>query len=274
MARPLRIEFEDAFYHVMARGNARQDIFLNDTDRLKFIENLGRVAKRFDWVVWAWCLMDNHYHLLIQTRQPTLSKGMREVNGIYTQAFNRRHGRVGHVLQGRYKAILIDQDSYLLELSRYVVLNPVRAGLVQHAAEFSWSSYRAVMGKAPAPDWLPVEDILSMFHSQRGPARRAYARFVSDGVGADDPYEAVERAGFLGGEAFMERVFDHIDHQALSPEIVRRDRPAVSLVTIAQKHASRDTAIQAAYKTGAYTITEIAAFFGIHRSTASRIARR
>jgi len=274
MARPLRIEFEDAFYHVMARGNARQDIFLNDADRVKFIDNLGRVAKRFDWVVWAWCLMDNHYHLLIQTRQPTLSKGMREVNGVYTQAFNRRHGRVGHVLQGRYKAILIDQDSYLLELSRYVVLNPVRAGLVQLASESSWSSYRAVMGKASAPDWLPVDDILSMFHIQRGPARRAYARFVSAGVGADDPYDAVERAGFLGGETFMERVFDHIDHQTLSSEIARRDRPAASLAAIAQKHTSRDLAIQTAYETGAYTITEIAAFFGIHRSTASRIARR
>ena len=119
----------------MARGAACQAIFLNDADRLKSIDNLGKVANRFDWVVWAWCLMDNHYHLLIQTRQPTLSKGMREVNGVYTQSFNRRHGRVGHVLQGRYKAILIDQDSYLLELSRYVVLNPVRAGLVKHAAE-------------------------------------------------------------------------------------------------------------------------------------------
>jgi len=91
MARPLRIEFEDAFYHVMARGNALQNILLDDADRAKFLDNLGRAAKRFDWVVWAWCLMDNHYHLLIQTRQPTLSRGMREVNGVYTQAFKRRH---------------------------------------------------------------------------------------------------------------------------------------------------------------------------------------
>src|SRR6056297_1753228 len=274
MARPLRIEFEGAFYHVMARGNARQNIFLNDGDRQAFLENLGRVSQRFDWSIWAWCLMDNHYHLLIETRQPTLSKGMREVNGVYTQRFNRRHRRVGHVLQGRYKAILVDQDTYLLELARYIVLNPVRAGLVQSAEESGWSSYRAVMGKAPAPDRLAVDDILAMFHSQRGPARRAYARFVKDGIGADDPHDGMQRAGILGGEAFMERVLDHVDHQALSPEIVRKDRPAVSLDAIAARNKTRDTAIQEAYSTGAYTITEIAAFFGMHRSTASRIARR
>ena len=115
MARPLRIEFEGALYHVMARGNARADIFLEDGDRQLFIENLGRVCGRFQWRVWAWCLMDNHYHLLVETMEPTLSKGMREVNGVYTQAFNRRHGRSGHVLQGRFKASLVWelQDTHL-----------------------------------------------------------------------------------------------------------------------------------------------------------------
>lgn len=274
MARPLRIEFEGAFYHVMARGNARQKIFLEDDDRQTFIDNLGRVSQRFDWRVWAWCLMGNHYHLLIETRKPTLSKGMREVNGVYTQAFNRRHRRVGHVLQGRYKSILVDQDTYLLELARYVVLNPVRAGLVQSAAECSWSSHQAVMGKVSAPEWLAVDDILARFHSQRGPARRAYARFVRDGIDADDPHDDIQRAGILGGEAFMERILDFIDHQALSPEIVRKDRPVASLEAIAQRSPTRDAAIQEAHSTGAYTVTEIAEFFGMHRSTASRIARR
>jgi len=102
MARPLRIKFAGALYHVMARGNARADIFLNDEDRQAFIDNLGRVSGGFDWRVWAWCEMTNHFHLLIETLRPTLSKGMREVNGVYTQGFDRRHGRVGHVLQGRY----------------------------------------------------------------------------------------------------------------------------------------------------------------------------
>src|SRR6056297_3830683 len=156
MGRPLRIEFEGAFYHVMARGNARQNIFLNDGDRQAFLENLGRVSQRFDWSIWSWCLMDNHYHLLIETRQPTLSKGIREVNGVYTQGFNRRHRRVGHVLQGRYKAVLVQKETYLLELSRYVVLNPVRAGMVETAGDWAWSSFRGIMGNAAAPEWLAV----------------------------------------------------------------------------------------------------------------------
>ena len=136
----------------MARGNARQDIYLDDDGRQKFIDNLGRVAQRLDWTAWAWCLMGNHVHLLIETHQPTLSKGMREVNGVYTQAFNRRHRRVCHVLQGRYKAIVVDQDAYLLELARYILLNPVRAHLVQSPGESTWSSYQAVMGKGPVPE--------------------------------------------------------------------------------------------------------------------------
>jgi len=274
MARPLRIEFEGAFYHVMARGNARQIIYQDDRDRKSFIDNLGRVCLRFDWTVWAWCLMGNHYHLLIETREPTLSKGMREVNGVYTQAFNRRHRQVGHVLQGRYKAILVDQDAYLLELARYIVLNPVRAHLVRSAGDYEWSSYKAVMGKVSAPEWMAVDDILAMFHQQRDPARRAYARFVSAGIGVADPHEEMQRAGILGDQAFMNRVLDRIDGRALSPEIVRKDRPALSLEVIAERNPGRDAAIQKAYSTGAYTITEIAEFFGMHRSTASRIARR
>lgn len=274
MARPLRIQFEGAFYHVMARGNARQIIYLDDRDRMSFIDNLGRVCQRFDWTIWAWCLMNNHYHLLIETHKPTLSKGMREVNGVYTQAFNRRHRRVGHVLQGRYKAILVDQDAYLMELARYIVLNPVRANLVQSPGESAWSSYKAVMGIVPAPEWLAVDDILARFHRQYGAARRAYARFVSAGIGVPDPHMEMRRSGILGGQAFMDRVLDHIDGQVLSPEIVRKDRPAPSLEAIAERNPDRDAAIQKAYSTGAYTITEIAEFFGMHRSTASRIARR
>ena len=217
--------------------------------------------------------MGNHYHLLIETPQPALSKGMPEVNGVHTQAFSRRHRRVGHVLQGRYKAIVVDQDVYLLELARYIVLNPLRAGLVRSAAESAWSSYQAVMAKTPAPGRLAVDDILAMFHPQRGPARRAYARFVKNGIGADDPHQEMQRAGIPAGEAFMEQVLDHVDRQALSPEIVCKDRPAASLEAIAQRDKTRDHAIQEAYSTGAHTITEIAQYFGIHRSTASRIAR-
>jgi putative transposase len=131
MARPLRIEFSGALYHVTARGNAQQDIYLTDDDKLEFLSLLQRACERYHWLCHAYCLMTNHYHLLIETHTPTLSKGMKYLNGTYTQAFNRRHKRVGHVFQGRFKGILVEKDSYLLELSRYIVLNPVRAHMVR-----------------------------------------------------------------------------------------------------------------------------------------------
>jgi REP element-mobilizing transposase RayT len=274
MARPLRIEFEGALYHVTARGNARADIFLDDEDRRAFVNNLGRVCERFGWRVWAWCLMTNHYHLLVETLRPTLSKGMREINGVYSQGFNRRHGRVGHILQGRYKAVLVQKDTHLLELSRYVVLNPVRAGMAETAGDWPWSSYGAVMGKSPAPDWLAVADTLRLFHAQRGPARRAFARFVTEGLRAGDPFDQMPRASFLGSESFVETILDRFDRVSVSAEVPRKLRPARSLQQIERGAADRDEAIHQAYCTGAYTLAEIARHFGIHQSTASRIARR
>jgi putative transposase len=136
MARPLRIEFPGALYHVTARGNARQDIFLDDEDRQRFLGVLARGVSRFHLLLHAYCLMENHFHLVVETPEANLSKAMRQLNGVYTQAFNRRHKRVGHVLQGRFKAIVVDRDSYLLELCRYVVLNPVSMAL-NDSAPFS-----------------------------------------------------------------------------------------------------------------------------------------
>ena len=130
MARPLRIEYAGALYHVTARGNAQGDIYLCDDDRLEFLSLLANGCQRHEWLCHAYCLMDNHYHLLIETQAATLSKGMKYLNGTYTQAFNRRHKRVGHVFQGRYKAVLVEKEAYLVELSRYIVLNPVRARMV------------------------------------------------------------------------------------------------------------------------------------------------
>jgi REP element-mobilizing transposase RayT len=132
MARPLRIEFAGALYHVTARGDRQENIFVTDADRISFLEILKQVVERFNWLVHAYCLMDNHYHLLVETPDGNLGQGMRQLNGVFTQTSNRNHNRVGHVFQGRYKAILIQKDSYLLELSRYIVLNPVRARMVKY----------------------------------------------------------------------------------------------------------------------------------------------
>lgn len=189
MSRPLRIEFAGALYHVMARGDARGG------GPAGVLCEAGARRRALRVAAMGLCLMDNHYHLLVETRQPTLSRGMREVNSVYTQAFNRRHGRVGHVLQGRYKAVLIDKDSYLRELSRYIVLNPVRAHLCKAAGDWPWSSYRAVMGKAAALQTLAVAETLAMFSEDRGVAQRACARFVADGKDVRLPEQAASVPG-------------------------------------------------------------------------------
>jgi REP element-mobilizing transposase RayT len=144
MARPLRLEFDGAVYHVTSRGNARGDIFHDDGDRNVFMETLGKVVNRFNWRCHAYCLMNNH--LVIETPEGNLSKGMRQLNGLYTQGYNRRHRTVGHLFQGRYKAILIQKESHLLEVCRYVVLNPLRAQATDRVEQWKWSSYRATAG--------------------------------------------------------------------------------------------------------------------------------
>ena len=140
MSRPLRLEFAQALYHVTSRGDRREPIYVDDLDRTEWLEVLSQVCARFNWRCHAWCLMGNHFHVLIETPEPNLSAGMRQLNGVYTQRFNHRHGKVGHVFQGRFKAILVERESYLLEVSRYVVLNPVRAGIVRDVADWPWSS--------------------------------------------------------------------------------------------------------------------------------------
>ena len=148
MSRPLRLEFPGALYHVTARGNARADIFLDDEDRDRFLLLLKDEIIQQGWRCYAWCLMDNHYHFLIETPEANLSRGMQRLNGRYTQSFNRIHQRVGHIFQGRYKAILVEKESHLLELCRYIVLNPVRAGMVDDVSQWQWSSYHDTLEKS------------------------------------------------------------------------------------------------------------------------------
>jgi REP element-mobilizing transposase RayT len=161
MARPLRIEFPGAVYHVTSRGNAKQDIFIDEEDRSLFFDVLTIVVERFNWFYHAYCLMGSHYHLLIETPDGNLSKGMRELNGVYTQGFNQRHRRVGHLFQGRYKAIIVEKDHHLMSLCRYVVLNPVRIGLIERPEQWKWSSYRATIGLVERVSFLTIDWILS-----------------------------------------------------------------------------------------------------------------
>src|SRR5882672_8831382 len=159
MARPLRIEFPGAVYHVTSRGDRREPIFVDDEDRRILLDLVGQALSRFDAQMLAYCLMGNHYHFVVHTRKANLSLLMRHINGVYTQAFNRRHDKVGHLFQGRFKAILVDRDAYLLEVCRYVELNPVAAKIARKPETWSWSSYRAHVGLDATPTWLDTDGL-------------------------------------------------------------------------------------------------------------------
>ena len=278
MARPLRIEYPGAVYHVTSRGNARKNIFRDDADRNDFLATLGRVVERFGWVCHAYCLMDNHFHLLIETPRPNLSLGMRQLNGVYTQRFNRRHRRVGHLLQGRFKAILVERDSYLLELARYIVLNPVRAKRVNAAGRYPWSSYRATLGTVRAPDGLTVDWILDQFATRRATARVRYAAFVAEGVGGSAPWPQLKGQVVLGDERFIAQLAPHLRARAATREIPKRQR-LLHRPTLAQlfsriaSKAARNAVMARAYLAYGYTQAEIARTLDLHYATVSRIIK-
>ena len=275
MARPLRLEFAGALYHVTARGDRREPIYEDDEDRGAFLETFGAVIEDFNWVAHAYCLMGNHYHLLVETPDGNLGKGMRQLNGTYTQWSNRRHRRVGHLFQGRYKAILVDKNSYLLELCRYVVLNPVRARMVKTAGQWAWSSYRAMLDAEQAPTWLSVDALLAQFARGRAAARTRYARFVAEGVKAQSPWDNLSGQIYLGDERFVERMQKKMDRQGddINIPLAQRRRPAPSLAHIEQSHKERDEAILKAHDTGQYSYSKISGHFKLHFTTVGRIVR-
>ncbi len=225
MARPLRVEFPGAVYHLTARGNARQDIYLDDEDRQRFLMLLSREVEQQGWRCYAYCLMGNHYHLLIETPEGNLVQGMRRLNGVYTQSFNRRHGRVGHVFQGRYQGIVVDRDSHLLELCRYIVLNPVRAEIVEQAAAWPWSSYLATVGKVAHPQWLDTAWLLGQFGYTNKQAKAAYRRFITQGTGSASPWDELRGQMWLGDDAFRGRMEKLLARRSLTDVPAAQRRP-------------------------------------------------
>jgi REP-associated tyrosine transposase len=216
MSRPLRVEFPGAVYHVMARGNERRAVFRDRADRLDYLVRLGSYASGLSFRVYAYCLMTNHVHLAIETGRVALSRIMLALHGSYTQSFNRRHRRVGHLFQGRYKALLVDRDEHLLTLVRYIHLNPVQAHIVPRPQDFEWSSDRAYRG-SEAPAWLTTSVALASFAPSRRAALKAYEAFMGDE--SKTRYEDIETYAQLvkGDEQFAIRVA-----AAHKPEIIRR----------------------------------------------------
>ncbi len=272
MARPLRLEFEGALYHVISRGNARQKIFRSDADHKQFLNILGSVTERYSWLVHAYCLLDNHYHLLVETPQPNLSAGMRQLNGTYAQYFSRRHDRPGHLFQGRFKAYVVDRDSYLSELARYIVLNPVRAGLAASPGKWKWSSYRNTAGLDKGIPFLHTEKILSNFSPIPEDARKLYISFVAEGLKSEDPLKNAKGGILLGSDHFVSQFREWLD-RGVPEEIAHRERHAVrpSLQEIFQDK-DRDDGIREAINRRGFRLKEVGAYLGLHYSRVSKIA--
>lgn len=243
MSRPPRTLFAGAIYHVTSRGNRRARIYVDDRDHLIWLDVLAETARRYAFKIHAFCMMPNHYHLLVETPEGNLSDGMRYLNGRYSSRHNDRHGLVGHVIQGRYFAVLVARDAQLLEVARYISLNPVRARLVCNAAEWRWSSHRYMTGAASAPSWMPVEWLLSHFHGANAAERaQAFSTFVNAGVGQPSPL-------------------------AKSTLTQVRQRKVLSAI---DNPTDPTAAIAAAYASGQFTRAELAAHFNVSVRTVSR----
>lgn len=208
MARPLRIEYPGAFYHVISRGNARQKIFLDEADKEKFMCYLETGVEQFCYMVHAYCLMDNHYHLLLETRFANLGRLLQRLNSSYTTYFSRRRRRPGHVLQGRPKVLLVEKDAYALELSRYIHLNAVKAGIVRRPEDYPWSSYPYYIQNISPPDYLETSLVLGQLDPRNRVARRSMREFVKEGITRklQDPFNAVQGRTILGRDPFVQWV--------------------------------------------------------------------
>jgi len=225
MSRPLRLEFENALYHITSRGNERRSIFRSDRDRKTFLAFLGQTAQRFGWSITAYVLMTNHFHLVIQTPQPNLSRGMHWLNSTYAGWFNRSRKRCGHLFQGRFKAFLIEKEAYFAEVLRYVVLNPVRAHMVERPEDYKWSSYRATAGYNDAPDWLDLKSALEFFHPDRGEARANYKDFVCAKVDVDEClWSKLTNRIYLGTEEWTMKVRNIVETKPRSTDHPREQR--------------------------------------------------
>lgn len=265
MARPLRIQEVGLTYHVTARGNAKMAIFLDDTDRRRFLEILGVMAEIHQVQCSAHCIMNNHYHLVARTTRPNLSKAIQALNGTYAHWWNRRHRRVGHMFQGRFGAQVVQDDQYLLTACRYVVLNPVRAKMVDRPEDWDWSSYKATAGLVPAPPFLCCDRVLDLLGECGEPATvDRYRAFINS-----DP-EVLPSDTIVGSVEFVERFRSW--RRTASREVPRRQTttPLNTLFSGAVTRASRNAQMVEAHRQG-YSLAAIARFLEVHYTTVSKI---
>ena len=276
--RPLRIQFPYATYHITVRGNRKNTIFFDDEDRRMFLKILARTVESHNWICHAYCLMNNHFHLAIETPDGNLSKVMRDLNGMYTQVTNKRHGLVGHLFQGRFSSFLIEQDKYFLEVVRYIVLNPIRANLVKKPEEWIWSSYSATAGYADRPTWLTTKWIYNYFSNDLNRARESYRKFVDEGIGGESPFNQIKEGNILGSQQFKDET--EAKHESIffikeikkADRIIGRPELAECFENINNDISMRNVAIRIAHFRCGYPLAEIARFIGLTPAAVGKIA--
>lgn len=273
MARPLRIQRPGLTYHVMSRGNGKAKIFLDRQDRLKFLDLLGDIAERHRVSLTAYCQMDNHYHLVLTTEQPNLSLAIRHLNGVYGQWWNRRHRRVGHVFQGRFRAEIVQDSEYLLDVCGYVALNPIRAHMVRQVEQWPWSSYRATVGLEPAPPFLNLQPLLELLDVGVDSARSKFRTFVTEAAeGRRELKRPKPTRSIIGDRTFARAVLMDLEASREVPrDYTDGRRPSLRrLFCRAARQEDRSATILEAHMCHQYSLREIADFLGVHYTTIGR----
>jgi len=278
MARPLRIQYPGAMYHIISRGIGRMTIFHNEKDWTKFISFMARVIKKYNWICHAYCLMGTHYHIFLETPDANMVPGMKQLNQFYSQFYNWKYQRVGPVLQGRYKAWLVDRKEKFLDNSRYIVNNPVEANLVQHPSDWPWSSYRATRGVEKVPGYLETDFLLSHFSSSRKKAQTMYEDFVLAGIVMESPLLEAKNQIFLGSDSFIADAIQHVENADLLSDIPKVQklaaRPSLESIfetgSIISKEI-RNLKIKEAYEKHRYTLREIGQHLQLNADYLSRL---
>ncbi|MBE9516296.1 MAG: transposase [Proteobacteria bacterium] len=276
MSRPIRIEYPGAIYYVTSRTPKSVIAFRDDRDRVRFLDILAQTIKRSQWICHGYCLMEDHYHLIIETPKGNLSQGMRQVNGIYTQEYNRRYFKKGALFKGRFKTVLFDKEENLQKLARHVVLNPIRLNLADYASQYRWSSYKATAGLAEEAAAITTSDwILAQFGESQQEAQQRYQDYVNEAQAQTDPWRAVRYQLLLGSKEFIDRHKEFIGE----PHKAKTTKTRVPLEQLFSSDANksremRDRDICQAHLQHGYTLTEVGRHLGLHTSTVSKILKK
>ncbi|HHT9137489.1 MAG TPA: REP-associated tyrosine transposase [Candidatus Wunengus sp. YC60] len=296
MSRPLRLEFEGAFYHVTSRGNLRDRIFFDDKDREKFLDILRRTKQRYGYLLHAYALMGNHYHLFLETPRANISQIMQNINTSYTVYINKRHKRAGHLFQGRFKGIIVDKETYLIVLSRYIHLNPVRAGMVENPEDYRWTSYKEYIGACKGKEsMVDTAETLSSFSKTKTAAMKVYREFVTEGIGErNNPLENAEAGAILGSKIFIAQIRSMLQKWKPDKEVprlkkLRKVLPVDTVIKVCcnyygkkeeyllkkgKEKGERQAAIYVSKIMSNAKNTEIGKSFGIQGSTVSEALKR